>query len=114
MGAAPPDPVEAGVHDDPVQPGRDGRLTSEAARCAVGRHEGVLQRIGRLVAIPHGAQGHGPQPVAMALDELAEGLVLAADVGRQQLGVRAWPVLVTGGDVVRGGHESATSLTSTR
>ena len=45
-----PDPVQAGVDDDPVQPGRDRRLAAERARAPVRRDQAVLEPVGGVLA----------------------------------------------------------------
>ncbi len=69
MGLPAPDPVQAGVHDDPVQPGRHRRVAPEAGGGAVGREQGVLQGVGGLLAVTDGAQRHRPEPVAVPPDQ---------------------------------------------
>ncbi len=79
--------VEAGVDDHPVQPGGDGGVAAEAVRPAVGGHEAVLEPVGRVVGVAHGAQGDRPQPVAVSGEERGEGVVVAGDVGGQEVDV---------------------------
>ena len=84
-----PEPVEAGVDDDPVQPGGDGGVAAEDAGPAVRRDQAVLQAVGGVVGVAHGAQRDRPQPVAVAGEQHAEGVGVAGDVGGEQLGVGA-------------------------
>jgi hypothetical protein len=50
-----------------------------------GRYQGVLDGVGRLLAVAQGTQGDGPQPVAVTPDELAEGIGVTVDVARQKI-----------------------------
>jgi hypothetical protein len=84
-----PDPVQAGVHDDPVQPGGDRGLPAERPGAAVRRHHAVLEAVRRVLGIAHGAQCHRPEPVAVPGEQHPERLVVAGDVGGEQLGVGA-------------------------
>ena len=86
-GAAAADPVQAGVDDDPVQPGGDGGVAAEGVGPAEGGEQRLLDGVGRLLAVAEGAQGHRPQPVAVATDQLAERVRVPVDVGGEQLGV---------------------------
>src|SRR5690606_40400510 len=79
--------VEAGVDDDAVQPGGDGRLAAEGPGLAVGGDEGVLDGVGGLVGVAERAQRDGPHPVTVPLDDLAERMRIPVDVRGQQLGV---------------------------
>ena len=87
-GGPAPGPVQAGVHHDPVQPGGHGgvaparRPPLRPARNA--RQQGVLQRVGCLLAVAEGAQRHRPEPVAVPADQLAEGIRVAGGVGLQR------------------------------
>ena len=81
-------PVQARVDHDPVQPGGDGGLAPEGAGAPVGRDQAVLEAVGCVLGVAHGAHGHRPQPVAVAGEELAEGVRVPVDVGREELGVR--------------------------
>jgi hypothetical protein len=82
---APADQVDAGVHDDAVQPGRDFGVTAKRRCRPKCRDEGVLDRIGCFVTITECAKSHGPQPIAMAPDDLAERVAVAGAVQRQEL-----------------------------
>lgn len=73
-------PVQARIDGDAVEPGRDGGLSSEGVGGAVGGHQGVLDRVGGLLAIPQRAEGDRPQPVAMASDEFTEGTGVTRDM----------------------------------
>ena len=86
-GRAPAHPVQAGVHDDPVQPGRDGGLAAEARRAPEGRDHRVLQRIRRVLGVVQRPDGNRPQPVPVPGEQLAEGIGVAVDMQPQQLGV---------------------------
>jgi hypothetical protein len=77
--------VQAGVHRDAVQPGRDGRLAAEGVGGAVGRDERVLDRVSGLLAVSQRSQGHRPQAVAMAPHKLTEGLGIAPDMAGKEV-----------------------------
>ena len=81
------EPVQAGVHHDAVQPGGDCGVAAEAGGGAMRGEQGVLHRVGGLLAVADGAQGDRPQPVAVPADQLGEGLGIAVDVRAQQIGV---------------------------
>ena len=74
-------PVEAGVDDDPVQPGRDGGVAAEGPGPAVRRDQAVLEPVGGVLAVAHRAQGDRPEPVAVPVEQDAERLGVAGDVG---------------------------------
>ena len=114
-GGPPPDPVEAGVDHDPVQPGRDGRVAAEAVGPAVGGQQRLLDSVGGLLAVAERAQRDGPESVPVPPDQLAEGVRVSGHVGRQELGVV--PAARPTRDVGRRGrsaHRSLTSSTSAR
>ncbi len=105
-------PVETGVDDDAVQPGRDGRLAAEGVGAAEGGDEAVLDAVGGELGIADGAQGDGPHPVLVPAEELGEGMVVAVDVQCQQL-----PVAQVGdrGGIPRAhGQRTVTSLICAR
>lgn len=79
------DPVETGIDRDAVQPGGDGGLAAEGVGGAKGRDQGVLDGIGRFLAIAQGPQRHGPQPVAMTSYELTEGVRFAGYVASEEV-----------------------------
>ena len=60
-----PGAVEAGVHRDPVQPGRDGRLSAEGVGSTVGGDQRVLNSVRGFLTVPQGAQGNGPQAITV-------------------------------------------------
>ena len=69
-------PVEARVDHDAVQPGGDRCVAAEGPRPAERRDQGLLQGVGGVLRVAHGAQGHRPEPVAVPREELAErGLI---------------------------------------
>lgn len=76
--------VEAGIDDDPVQPGRELCVATEARRLPERGQERVLNGVLGLVGIAEGTQRHGPGPVPMPRDENAEGPRVAVDVAAQQ------------------------------
>ena len=51
------------------------------------RDHAVLQAVGGVLGVAHGAQGHRPEPVAVPAEQDAERVRVAVDVGLQQLGV---------------------------
>lgn len=81
------DPVEAGVDGDPVQPGGDRRLAAKGVGGAEGVDEGVLDGVGRFLPVPQRAHRHGPEPVAVAAYEFAEGVGVARHVLGEQVRV---------------------------
>ena len=87
MSLTPADPVEAGVHHDPVQPGRNGRVAAEVAGGAMRRQERILQRVGGFLPVGEGTHGDRPESVAVPVKELGEGLGITRDVCAQQLGI---------------------------
>jgi hypothetical protein len=84
--------VQAGVHRDAVQPGRDGRLAPEGVGCPVGGDERVLDRVSGLLAVSQRPQGHRPQAVAMAPYKLTEGVRIAFDVAGQEVLIACFAV----------------------
>ncbi len=81
---APAHPVQAGVDDDPVQPGGDRGVATERLGPAEGRDQRVLQRVGRVLGVAGGAQGDRPEPVPVAGEELTEGVRVAGEVRLEQ------------------------------
>ena len=77
-------PVEAGVDDDPVQPGRDLSVPSEAVGAVERREQRVLEGVGSLLAVTRRADRHRPEAVAVPADELGERVRVAGDMGAQQ------------------------------
>ena len=70
-----------------MQPGGHGGVTAEGISATVGRDERVLEGVAGLLGIAGRAQGDGPEPVAMAPDDLGEGVGIARAVGCEELGV---------------------------
>ena len=85
----PPQPVQAGVDHDPVQPGGDRRITPVGLGPAERGDEGVLHAVGGQLAVARRAQGHRPHPVAVPAEQLTERVRVALDVGADQLPVVA-------------------------
>ena len=80
-----PHAVEAGVDDDPVQPGGDRGVAAEAPGPAVRRDQCVLQCVCGVLGVPGGAQRDRPQPVTVPGEQLPERVVVTGDVRGQQL-----------------------------
>ena len=76
--------VEAGVDDDPVQPGRHRRVAAERPGPSVRRDQPVLQTVGGVLPVAHGAQRDRPQPVAVPGEQQPERVGVAGDVGGEQ------------------------------
>jgi hypothetical protein len=57
-----------------MQPGGDGRLAAEGMSGPEGGDQGVLNRVGRFLAVSQSSQCHGPKPVAVAPYEFTEGV----------------------------------------
>ena len=83
----PPQPVERGVHHDPVQPGRHGRVTAEASCPAKRRDHRVLQRVGGLLRVAKRPDRHRPEPIPVPPEQTPEGIGVPADVPRKQIGI---------------------------
>ncbi|OEU96088.1 hypothetical protein AN216_22300 [Streptomyces oceani] len=64
----------------------------------VGRDEGVLNRVGRFIAVAERPYGHGPQAVPVPADKLVERVRVAVDMALQKLPVADC------GDLPRGGR----------
>ena len=86
-GAASAHAIEAGVHDDSVQPGRDLGVTTELRGTAVGGDQRILQGIGSVLRVTGGLESHGPQSISVTAHDLGEGIRVPGDVGREQLAV---------------------------
>jgi len=68
-----------------VQPGGHGRIAAEAAGPAEGRDQRVLQGVGSVLRIRERPQRYRPEPVAVAQEELAEGVRITFNVPSEQL-----------------------------
>jgi hypothetical protein len=111
---AAPVPVEAGIDHHPVQPGGHRSLAPVRAGVAVGRQQRVLKRVCRLLAVARGAQRHGPEPVAVALDQDGERLGVARDVRGEQRAVVDRPRAIDRHRVVGGRGHGGGSLMALR
>ena len=87
-GGAAAQPVQCGVHHDPVQPGGDGRLAAEVRGPAEGGDHRVLERVGGLLRVADRAQRDRPQPVPVPAEQLAERLGVSGHMPAEQFGVR--------------------------
>ena len=103
-----PQPVEAGVDDDPVQPGGDRGVAAEGPGPAVRRDHAVLQAVGGVLGVAHGAQRDRPQPVAVPARTARR-----TRRGRRRRGPRAarrrWAPRGSGRSLMPGTATSATS-----
>ena len=81
---ATPEPVEAGVDHDPVQPGGHGGVAAVGVGAAERGDQRVLQRVGGLLGVAGGAQRDRPQPVAVPGEQHPEGVGVAVDVRAEQ------------------------------
>lgn len=77
--------VKTGVDGDAVEPGRHGRPSPEGMGGTESGDKGVLHRIRGFLPVPQGAQGHGPEPVAVAPHQLTEGVRIPRDMAVQEL-----------------------------
>ena len=80
--------VQAGVDDDPVQPGGHRRVAAPRRPATTGTEGGeqrVLQGVRGLLGVAEGAQRDRPQPVAVPADQLAERVGVAVGVRAQQV-----------------------------
>ena len=79
-----PQPVQAGVDHDPVQPGRDPRVATERLGPAERGDHRVLEGVGGVRRVAGRAQGDRPEPVAVPAEQGAESLRVTGDVRGQQ------------------------------
>lgn len=78
-------PVETGIDGDAVKPGRHRGLPPERMGGPEGGDKGILHGVGGFLPVPQRAQGHRPEPIAVAPHELAEGVRITSDVPGQQI-----------------------------
>ncbi len=78
------EPVQAGVDDDPVQPGGDRGVAAVGPGAAEGGDHRVLQGVGGVLGVAGGAQRDRPQPVPVPPEQRAERVVVTGDVRREQ------------------------------
>ena len=90
LGFGAPQPVQAGVDHDAVQPAADRGVMPKRTRATVGREHRVLQRVLRVLAGATGQPGEAMQLPPVTPEQLAEGVAVAGDMGGQQLGVTAF------------------------
>jgi hypothetical protein len=67
-------PVKCCIHHDPMKPGRDGGVATEACGTPEGRDHRVLERVRRFFGVTKSADRHRPQAVPVALEKLAESV----------------------------------------
>lgn len=79
-----PKPVEAGVDDNAVQPRRHGRITPVGLRTSEGVDETLLHAVRGELAIIGGADGDGPQTIAVPAEQLAKGFRVTGDVSSHE------------------------------
>ena len=89
MGLVAPQPIQACVDDDAVQPAADRRVVAERGRLAVGRQHGVLQGIGGVVGVVAGHLGQPVELPVVAVEQLLEGVPITGDMCGEQLCVRS-------------------------
>ena len=82
-------PVEAGVHDDAVQPGPNSGVGAEVRGGAVCGEQGLLKCVVGVLAGVGGAERDLPEMIAVAQHELAERVGIAGDVRAQQREIAA-------------------------
>jgi hypothetical protein len=90
MGFRATKPVQAGVDDDAVQPAADRGVVPKRTGASVGREHGVLQRVFGILGSAGGQPGKAVQMSLVTVEQLAEGVAVAGDMGGQQLGVTAF------------------------
>jgi hypothetical protein len=86
-GAAPPDLVKTGIHDDPVQPGCHGRLAAEAIRSPERGDHRVLQGVGGVLRVGQRSDRDGPEPVPVPQEQRSERVGIACDVPAEQFSI---------------------------
>lgn len=77
--------VETGIDGDAVEPGGHRGLPPERMGGPEGGDKGILHGVGGFLPVPQRAQGHRPEPVAVAPYELAEGVRITSNVPSQQI-----------------------------
>ena len=78
---APPEPVQAGVDNDAVQPGRDCGITPVCVGAPEGRQERVLHGIRSQLGVAARAQRDRPHAVLVAPEHLTEGVRMSLEMG---------------------------------
>ena len=86
--------VQGGINNNPVQPGRDGRVAPKAIGFLERRDHRILQSVGCLLRIAECTDGNGPEPVPMPPEQLAERIGIARHVPPEQISVRRTLLLV--------------------
>ena len=79
--------VQTGVDHDPMQPCGDGGLTSERLGPPERGDERLLYGVGGHFRVAGGPQGQRPHPIAVAPEQLAEGVRVARTVCREHVAV---------------------------
>ncbi len=77
--------VETGIDGDAVEPGRHRGLPPERMGGPERGDEGILHGVGGFLPVPQCAQGHSPEPVAVAPYKLAEGVRITSNVPSEQI-----------------------------
>ena len=95
-GRAPAHPVQAGVDDNPVQPGHHRGVTAEGGGPAEGRDHRVLQRVGGFLTVTESADRHRPQLVPMAPEQGPERVRVALDMPPQQVVIGQTAIIIRG------------------
>ena len=94
-------PIQASIDDDAVQPTADRGMMPKRCGAAVRRDHRLLQRVLGVLGAAAGQPGDPVQLPVVAKKQLLEGVAIARDMSRQQLGVATfWTLLAN----LRGAH----------
>lgn len=70
-----------------MQPGRHRGLTAKLLGAAEGGDQGILEGIRGVLRVAGRSKCHGPQAISMTPDQEREGIRVAGNVPREQVGV---------------------------
>ena len=86
-----PQPVQADVHPQAVQPRPERRVAAERVQLPVGGEENLLQQVVRVRGVPHHPEGQIVQPGRILPVDVLEGVELSAPASRDQFGLGRSP-----------------------
>jgi len=75
--AAPPQPVDAEVNDESIEPGGEPSLAPVGAQCAQESDEGILGQVGRIGRVADNRHGDAVDVPLLGIDEVGDGPAVA-------------------------------------